>query len=366
MGLFVFSSGCDSLGKLPWVSKDPYQEADDIISNAIYQINTGQKNWQDALQEAQDKLTQAAQSTIRTEVNNLMQGAIASGGAELRCNVDFIRTRVVQDLERIRARIRGEQVAPLYPWVCKAVPESIDMGLSPDRRPSVTFYGFDFPLNTPPRPQVLHYQGAAGSDVSNALSLTSSYEMVLDLGTTGVPLSSQSTRLSVSWNGSLLSEIAVHQPPLPACTEKPDYIPSQSLTVVPQKFCRSGYNCDNSFNGEGPQIQYTVRVGRFGDHVDAHLEIGAWENPLHDGTQASGQSDTTIYSAPVGYTIESVQGPLMDTKTYLVPTYTKQTFSGSGPVYSYEIVGGPDVGNIYMTVWLRQINLVLKQNKNCI
>jgi hypothetical protein len=366
VGLLVFSAGCDMPGCPEWVcKKDPYVEANQVIDTAIYQINTGQKNWQDAISEAQSQLTEDAQSTIRTELNNLVQGAIGSTGAETRCDADFIRTRVVQDLYRIKAEITGGKAIPQQPWICKAVPNSIDMGLSPQQRPKVTFYGFDFPLNALPRPQIMHYQGAAGSDVSGALSMTSPYEMVLDLGSMGVPLSSQSTKMAVLWNGSLLSEISVHQPPPPVCVEKPDYIPSQSLMLVPAKV--NGGN--NDFEGLGPQIQSKVQISNYGTRVDAHLEMGAWESPKRDGTQVAGILDAQIYTPPYGYYVKSIQGSTWDTHNYLDTNQLDDFSSGGGPVLTYKFTGdtnGDDIGKTGMTVVLRQIPLVIKQNQNCV
>ncbi|MEZ4607595.1 MAG: hypothetical protein R2865_12565 [Deinococcales bacterium] len=117
-----------------------------VLEQATRSIDQASQDWQTALQEAQSKLTEDLQSTIRTEVNDLVQRGIAATGVELRCNADFLGIRMRQAVQRIIDRLLGRTPQAFEPYVCQPIPTAIDLGLDISRRNKIEFYGFDFDI----------------------------------------------------------------------------------------------------------------------------------------------------------------------------------------------------------------------------
>lgn len=65
--------------------------------------------------QTRDKLAADGQSTIVNEVDIELKRAVSTTGAEVPCNVNFLRVRVQQSLVRIRASRLGQPVDPTEP-----------------------------------------------------------------------------------------------------------------------------------------------------------------------------------------------------------------------------------------------------------
>src|SRR5690606_17636602 len=126
----------------------------------------------------------------------------------------FIGVRVRQALIRLRARLLHQPIPPVEPALCAVVPGAIDMALEPNRRTKLEFFGYDF--DTTPIKVTLHNTDGT-VDVSDDLDRTTHYHMTLNLGANGVPLSSKSNRITLEWEGKVISSIAVIQPETPVC-----------------------------------------------------------------------------------------------------------------------------------------------------
>src|SRR5436189_6390062 len=77
------------LGACSLIPQGPLERAIAAIDDAIQDLNNASASWQQVLQDLSNKLVDAAQSTIRTEVQNTLNRAVGAAGAEFRCNVDF-------------------------------------------------------------------------------------------------------------------------------------------------------------------------------------------------------------------------------------------------------------------------------------
>ena len=145
-------SGCVDFQPLA----DSIDKAVSVLDDAIFKLDNANADWQKILEETRDQLTDSAQSTIRNEVSNTLTRAVATTGVEFRCDTDFIRTRVRQDLIRIRAHLLGETPPAVIPALCQVVPSQVDLSLEPNRRSSIGYYGYDFDTET--RPSVFLYE----------------------------------------------------------------------------------------------------------------------------------------------------------------------------------------------------------------
>src|SRR5690242_15920101 len=78
------------------------------IENAIAVLDQNSAAWQTTITNLEKDLVAGGQSTLANEVQSLANRAIATTGAELRCNIDFIGQRIDQELRRIVARLKGQ------------------------------------------------------------------------------------------------------------------------------------------------------------------------------------------------------------------------------------------------------------------
>lgn len=114
-----------------------------MINDAISTLSTQSEAWQSTLTQLSNKLVTAGQSTLANEVNDLIGRGTGVVGGQFSCRLDFIGVRMKQGLQAILAALKGQPAPPKLPGLCNTVPESIDLTLEPQRRETLTFYGYD-------------------------------------------------------------------------------------------------------------------------------------------------------------------------------------------------------------------------------
>lgn len=336
------------------------------LDDAIDALDRNSSSWQTVLQQTTDKLTTDTQSTVRNEVSDLLSRSVAATGTELRCNVDFIGSRVRQALSRIRARLLHQSVPPVEPALCSVVPPAIDMALDTSRRNKLEFFGYDF--DTTPIKVLLHSKSGA-TDVSSKLDRLTHYHMTLNLGSNGVPLSNASDRLTLEWENRPISSIAVIQPSTPVCEEKILNPPFTSEATMP--YTPPHTRGDRDFSGNGPEVWATGEWINKGTHVDFRLWMKAKETKS-DWTTAEGTHTIEAYfPAPSGYRIDSIVGNTKSSIHYVDTDHNDDQQGGgpSGPVKRFTFRGdrsGDDAGS-YTSVNVEFNPLVVKlvQIANC-
>lgn len=362
LACLTFTAGCDIPNPFA-IFEDPVKQAVNVLDDAIRRLDDSNANWQSILTETREKLTDEAQSTIRTEVDNVLQRGIAASGGEFRCDYDFIRNRVRQDLIRIRAGLTGETIPPVLPALCHVVPNNIDMSLEANRRSLITFFGYDFDTN--PRPKVFLLTADGSSlDITQYLSVTHHYEMTLNLGQNGVPLSTTSTRIILKWNEEILSEIPIIQPSLPECkTDNIRFRPNHITYVPPHTYG------DREFDGNGPSVVCVVHLFNRGDYVQAGVFMEAKETES-DWTTARGSRYYTIYTPPIGWKVIKVV-PEHEEIEYTDDDHAEDIFfMGGGVVDRFVFIGdtkGSEAGtDTQVTVWFNELQFTIKQYINCV
>lgn len=203
IGLVVAVSGC-----LDFIDKSSsIDRAINVIDRGIDDINTGSADWQTVLERVAKDLPEDISATIRNDAQNLATRSVAVGGAEFRCNTDFLGNRAVQSLENLKAKLLGTTPSPLPPAFCQVVPPGIDLKSSPSSWSMVTLHGYD-----------LDHRGSAGSlfkvsalDNSgftrlfpeNRIGRTTHYQVTLNLGGLEKWLYDENiVKLIVEWGGS--------------------------------------------------------------------------------------------------------------------------------------------------------------------
>jgi hypothetical protein len=364
VGPVLLGSNCDPLG-LKEAVKDPTAQAVNVLDDAIDALQNASADWQKVLQDAQQKLTQDAQSTIRNELANVASRSIAQGGVELRCDADFIRARVRAALLSIRAKLLGQAVTKLEPSLCQVVPLGVDRTLVPDRLKQLEFYGYDFDTDKTLRVW-LERAGATRLDVTGMVDRPTHYAMTLKFGGSGVQLDDQSERFALEWDGNVISTIAVIQPATPVCSSKVDTVGEQSVTFRPP---RAGSG-DADFAGHGPKVDTIVTLLPSPDVLRAQVYMKARETKS-DWTEASGLQVFELYRPPSGWVIDRMPGTSQVTHSYVDSNHDLDTFElGGGPVKRLVYVGdtpGDEAGTrTQVTVSFNRIPLELRQNGNCV
>lgn len=314
-----------------------------LINKAVGDITNQSADWRQVLERTINDLPKDVQSTVRNELNSLLQRGIAAAGAEGRCDIDFIGDRVLQGLIRIRAGLLGQESPVREPKLCSADPTLIPMAefeADPSRFPSINLYGYDFDVQ--PDMQVLLTENGVVTDVTRDrngvkhLNLQGHYRMVLNLGPNGVRLTRQSQKISVVWDGKPLAEIPVNQS-RPRCVVRSHPIDGIGTSVVRARLLAG----DPEFGTNQPHVDAGVRLMNQGTHVDAEVWIDAVEARNGD-THGSGRSVFTIYSPPDGWKVHRIVTPDSDSIGYYHDTdWEMDPFvrAGAGPVALFRVWG---------------------------
>ncbi len=322
----IMISGCsigDKIDKATDTVSDVTGDTVAALDNAIDALDRNSSSWQTVLQETTQKLTADAQSTIRTEISNLLNRSVAATGTELRCNMDFIGSRVRQALVRIRARLLHQPIPPVEPALCHVVPAAVDMALDANRRNKLEFFGYDF--DTTPIKVTLQDQSRI-LDVSSHLDRLTHYHMTLNLGANGVPLSSASNRLTLEWENRPISSIAVIQPATPVCEEKDESVSPRAYLSYTPPHTRG----DREYSGNGPEVWANARLINEGTHIDFRLWMKAKET-RSDWTTAEGETIISYYPAPSGYRIDRIVAGYAESSAHYVDTDHNEDRQGGGP-----------------------------------
>ena len=357
MLLIISFSGCIDLSPVT----NSIDKAVAVLDEGIFKLDNANADWQQILEETRDKLTDSTQSTIRNEVSNTLSRGIAASGVEFRCDTDFIRTRVRQDLIRIRASLLKETPPPVIPALCQVVPSQVDLNLEPARRPVIGYYGYDF--DTEMRPSVfLMNENGALANVSQFLSITHHYQMTLNTGGNGVPLKLGDKALILKWKDLTLSEVPIIGT---KCVVKTDRTQRTQATLIPDH-----ERGDADFGGNGPKVVVWANAVNHQRYITGFIYMKATETK-EDWTTVEGFTDNVIlYRAPLGYIIKDINVQ-PDDFTYTDSNHDPDKFDrGLGLVQRYEIVGdtdGDEAGTeTGVTVYFNPFEVTLQQVSDCI
>lgn len=312
-----------------------------VLDDGIVALDENSEEWQSIMQDVMarvDTINAEVKATVRDQLANAYQRGLSATGAEFRCEMDFIGTRMRYTLEAIRAQLKQEDPPPApEPTVCQVIPASIDRSLIPDRLSHIELYGFDF--DTREITAHLFDVNDEALDITPHLSRPSHYLMTLTLGPGGIPLNHLSREVTIETATAELSTIGVIQ------NYATVFIAPGKRTYFPPLV-----KGDRDFFGHGPRVTCTVSLAVVNDdtQIEARIYMKAeeteWGNTTAEGTDAA-----IIYSAPTGKMITRVVGTLTDSITYVDDSWAEDVFErGDGsPVERYLFIGnsdGPDVG----------------------
>jgi hypothetical protein len=359
--IVLLFNGCNLIDKIFHKADPIIQQVTASLDFAIGSLNATSSNYQEVLQKLINDLPKEVQSTVTNEVSNLLNRTVAAAGAEVRCDVDFFRIRVQQALQRIKAEYLKQPLPPVEPQLCNVIPLAIDMNLTADRRNKLEFYGYDFDVTAI---QVLLVNNNGQIDVSDKLAQPTHYHMVLNLGSNGVPVSDQSTKLVLRWNNRDISSIPIIQKNPPICQTSFFTFQPAEISYMPP-LTRG----DREFDGNGPDVYSSVNLINTGNSVIARVYMKAVETES-DWTTGEGSRDFVIYNADPGKVIESIVTPTFASYSYRDDNHDMDNFAGTGPVFKFHFVGdddGDDVGvHTRVEIEFTNIRVELKETGDCI
>jgi outer membrane murein-binding lipoprotein Lpp len=366
-------AGCSIEDWITGLTESETQKAVDQVDLAVAQLQNQSASWQQVIQQLEASVEGDAKTIIDTDVQNLI--SISSTGVEARCDADFINQRVIDDLLAIKADLLKQPRPAKTPSFCSAVPAAIDRSVVPSQVSSLQWYGYNLGINSNIQ-LVLQAADQSQTDVTGtALDFPSPYEMTVNLGPNGVPLSGSSQRLLVNYQGAPIASVAVIQPNPVICTSGPVTVGPQKIgPFIPPKVQNGG---DNDFAGHGPQIQVSLTLSSTPTQVIAHVYMDAKETKS-DWTEVQGTGDFVVYKAPPGTQIDSIASNTHSAYSYLdtgtsrfptLPPFTAHMGTGD-PVLYYSIIGdtsGDDVGRTQVQeIGLNTIVLATHQVGGCV
>jgi hypothetical protein len=367
MVLISFLSGCGIFDKILNTGTDIKTETLNTLNDAITALQSQSADWQQVLKETVNKLSKDAQSTLRAEVSNLLSRTVAQGGVELRCDADFIRARIREELVRLKAKFMGQPEPVVDPAFCQVVPIAVDRELIPDRLKQVEFYGYNFDQAGG---LGVFVEGAGGQriNITDKLDKPTTYAMTLKFGASGVQLDNASARLVLEWGGKQISTVAVIQPTTPVCASKVQVVSPGSIgPFVPRKIGQG----DADFAGNGPDVNADVSLIVAPQALSARVHMHARET-RSDWTEVDGWQTYQLYAPDPGWRIEQVIGKTSSVHHYVDSNVTEDSFDqGTGElVRRYVYVGdtaGDEAGTrTSVKVTFNDIHLVLVQTSNCV
>lgn len=332
-----------------------------VLDEAIVDLADESADWQIILQDTISELTDETQQTIRNDITNLLRRAPATIGTEFRCDVDFVRKRVRQDLIRIRASLLGIGMEPKEPTFCSVIPLAVDAALVPNDLNLLEFYGYDF--DTTPV-QVVMRNGNQDVDVSRFLDKPTHYHMTLNLGANGVNLSPGSQRFVLRWNDQEISTIAIIQPATPVCEARVVEFKPSPVSFVPPRT-----RGDREYDGNGPRVNANVELNYTSSSISALVTMSA-EETKSDWTTASGSRTFNLFTPEPGWKIQQIIGEVNSSFNYIDNSHSDDVFAGNGPVATYTFSGdkkGDDAGvHTSVKVNFNQLSVELVQDGDCV
>jgi hypothetical protein len=322
--------------------KDTVDRTTAAFDDAIKHIQDESISWRTTLETLASTLTEQTQSTLRTEVLNTVQRAEAGIATNVMCIADFLRTRLIEDLQALKgqilAAITGQPVlVNRRSAICEVIPPHIDMHLEPQRRNLITFHGYNIAIAPPCKGMRVTVRekrdsGIGEVDVTPHLSCTTPYLMTLNLGANGIQLSDSAYMIAVAYDTGE-SQIGVAQ------ANNPCRLQEETITIGTRTYRPPHTRGDMEFFGKA-NISVRTTLDWESDRLIGRIHMKA-EQYDDDHTTAEGTDQFEVaYAVPAGWRFDKIVSPSVDEMQYIDRTWEVDVFArGNGLVSRYEFIG---------------------------
>jgi hypothetical protein len=273
--LCLSAAGCGGLDSLTKSVDDAIQQ----IGKTTGVFEAQSKQWQTTLNGLADKLKASGQDLLADDLRNYSTRVIGDGGAEFRCNVDFVRNRIRESLQNLKNALlkKATSFSQPPPAICQVGPASIDM----EWLNHETFHvksilrtveadGYDFKAENSGLALSVVGQDGKERDETRTISVTTPYKLQVTLGETGVKFQPFDTKLILR-SKEKLSEIPITWNARPAVLTPPP--PPRVASVI--------VRVNTTRDDKDREIRFTYSV-RKGNDVIASITVGngeVWRDP---------------------------------------------------------------------------------------
>jgi hypothetical protein len=191
------------------------------LDRGVQRLAGSDADYRIALRETLRALPPAFKESIGRDIDAFLTRAPGTG-ADFKCSAAFVRDRARKELGRIRDTLVGAQSRPLEPEFCYALPYAVDTSQIPGQHRTVELYGYDFdrvPL------ELFLVEDGGHPDVTFALTMRTHYHVTVNLGPGGVPLSSKSHFLGLTWGNLIHGAVPIIQGNSTLCSSRVEDVP---------------------------------------------------------------------------------------------------------------------------------------------
>lgn len=208
VAIFVASILLASCGD-DW-GKSAGEKAARIISEEVIPDLTNEfAQWRGLADEALEELPEE----FRHQFDLAFSRAIDAAGAEFRCDTDFVRQRLVEDLLSLRASALGQAPPAKTIRICNIWPEAVielDQDLQPQDKTYLRFGGYNF--DDPNVRVLLEYKDGDTDDLTSCcLDNPTHYLLTIDLDE--ITFTPEHRRIILGGTERQSNSVAINQPP---------------------------------------------------------------------------------------------------------------------------------------------------------
>ncbi|QHT70765.1 hypothetical protein GXP67_31010 [Rhodocytophaga rosea] len=282
-----------------------------VTRNAELLTNQSDK-WRESLEKTVADLKQYGHTTLANEVQNVVDRSVMGVGIQFRCNVDFLAQRTKILLDNVINALRNKQdFISTSPSLCNSSPPSLNLYLEAYRRTDIIFDGYDLGNKTNDGKGLslkIVNNDENEIDQSDALSVVTFYQAVINAGGNGLRLDDNSKYLRLYWGDQQLSQIPIIKPK----------IENRDITVhVPTiKYIPPHTRGDKEYDGNIViNAKAYLELLNNNTQLALRLYMQAVE-PEPDNTTAEGTSPVSgeyiLYTCEPGSTIQNIMGAASD------------------------------------------------------
>jgi|GEM_PF-4668025 len=300
--------------------KDSVDRIVEAMDNAVYTLDQNSSEYQNILEELLNQIESIdneISEAIRGDITVLLERTPGVVGQELRCNVDFIATRIKQGLQCAQRKFmlsnlysgtlqRPECVAR-EPSVCSIVPSSIQQEFDPS---VINVYGYDFDLGIN---GIMEDSSGDKLPISEYFAMPSHYNLTINLGDNGIPDVYRYDKLSLLYEDKVIASTSVIRGEV--CT-----LINPGVRTINYAY-QDGKPCERDGGGFGG-IRFAMclsQIASVGIDIDTSLSLDYENNRIIAETKStidslySNRTDTfVVYSSPPGQMLSNVSVEMTD------------------------------------------------------
>jgi hypothetical protein len=381
--LFILSiSSCSILNKLLDIGSaivNTLNNVNVVLDNTTNNLNSNAANFTQIMEEA---IQSIKDQNIKAQLQAALDNAIVTASTEIRCDVQFTADYLIRRIQAIKAQYNHQPVPISEPKVCTVLPSIIDMNLSPNQRNLVQVTGYFLKDDFSKYKLFHHTSTGVITNRTSCLSANTDFKLQINLGSSGIVMDKNSSKLVLMWDDDIVSVIPVVQrQPVPCELRERELVNLPKMMVYPEQKKDPRLNKDKGdkeFDGHGPCSIGSVSIFTRNNNTElwARVFVRMWECPdnLNKSHSDYSYGDKTVemklVTTDFGWRIKKIKQTTSESFQNIDRVCNDtENFAGSGVVAQYLILGdtsGNDLGSSYVQVTFRPVKVTLEKIGDCI